>query len=272
LIGLVVAAVAIESSIKQQAAFVLAVPLAICAIPILDSVAALVRRVTTGQSVFTADRGHLHHALLLRGWSVNKTVLIIVGLSALTCGGALISYFSNNDFFAFAVAVGVFLTLAVARIFGHTEAALVAQRSVSLGRKLMSRGVRRPAPEMESAVQLQGRRKWQTLWTALREAAPNYNLASMTLQISIPHLHESFFATWKRDDSEAISDAWRTTLPLMLDKRCIGKLSLVGSTAGEQALVDMQQLLDFLESLHGEIARIVAGDEQPVGKQAAEVA
>jgi len=42
LIGLVVAAVAIESSVKQQTAFLLAVPLAICAIPILDAGAALV--------------------------------------------------------------------------------------------------------------------------------------------------------------------------------------------------------------------------------------
>jgi UDP-GlcNAc:undecaprenyl-phosphate GlcNAc-1-phosphate transferase len=81
LIGLIVAAVAIESSIKHQAAFALAVPVAICAIPILDAAAALVRRVTTGQSVFTPDRGHLHHVLLLRGWSVGQTVVFIAGLA-----------------------------------------------------------------------------------------------------------------------------------------------------------------------------------------------
>lgn len=272
LIGLVVAAVAIDSSIKQQAAFVLAVPLAICAIPILDAAAALVRRVTTGQSVFTADRGHLHHALLLRGWSVNKTVLIMSGLATLTCGGALISYFTNNDFFALAIAVGVFLALAFARIFGHAEAALVAKRSLSLGRKLLSRGVRRPAPAMESAVQLQGRREWQTLWTGLREAAPRYNVAGLTLQISIPQLHESFYANWKCHDTELGSDAWRVTLPLTLEDRTVGRLLLVGSTSGPQALADMQQLFDFLEPLHGEIVRIVSGDQELAEKEPAQVA
>jgi UDP-GlcNAc:undecaprenyl-phosphate GlcNAc-1-phosphate transferase len=267
LIGLIVAAVAIDSSIKQEAAFVLAVPLAICAIPILDAGAALVRRITTGQSVFTADRGHLHHALLLRGWSVNKTVLIIVGLTTLTCASALVSYYTNNDLFALAVALGVIFTLAIARVFGHAEAALVAKQSLSLGRKIVSRGVRRPAPELESTVQLQGSRKWQTLWLALREAAPTYNLAGLTLQISIPSLHESFFASWKRNDFDVAGDGWRATLPLMLDDRSIGKLSIVGGSAGAQAVVDMQQLLEFLDSLHGDIASIVSGDEKPIAAE-----
>ena len=270
LIGLVVAAVAIESSVKQQAAFVLAVPLAICAIPILDAAAALVRRVTTGQSVFAADRGHLHHALLLRGWSVNKTVMIIAGLTTLTCAGALVSFFTKNDFCALAVAIAVFLTLAVARVFGHAEAALVAKQSMSWGRKLVSRGARRPEPERESAVQLQGRREWQTIWAALREAAPRYNVASLTLQISIPHLHESFYANWKCNDTVAVSNAWRVTLPLTLENRLVGKLSLIGSTSGQQAVADMQQLFDFLEPLHAEIARIVVGEESLIEEDSVE--
>jgi UDP-GlcNAc:undecaprenyl-phosphate GlcNAc-1-phosphate transferase len=262
LIGLVVAAVAIDSSIKQQAACVLAVPLAICAIPILDAAAALVRRITTGQSVFTPDRGHLHHALLLRGWSVNKTVLIIAGLTALTCGGALISIFTSNDFAALAIAIGVFLVLAFTRIFGHVETALVASRSMSLARRLISQGVRRSGPEVESSVQLQGRREWQNLWIALREVMPRYNVAGLTLQISIPHLHESFFADWTCKYTKVSGDVWRVTIPLSLDDRPIGKLSLIGSSAGRQALTDMQQSLDFLETLHGEIARIASGEGQ----------
>jgi UDP-GlcNAc:undecaprenyl-phosphate GlcNAc-1-phosphate transferase len=262
LIGLVVAAVAIDSSIKQQAACVLAVPLAICAIPILDAVAALIRRITTGQSVFTPDRGHLHHALLLRGWSVNRTVMIIAGLAALTCGGALISFFTNHDFVAMGVAIGVFMTLAIGRVFGHVVASLVTSRSISMARKLILQGVRRRAGETESAVQLQGHRKWNSLWAALREAAPRYDLAGMTLQIGIPQLHESFFATWKRQDIESLSDTWRATLPLTFDERPIGKLSVIGSSSGKRALADMHHFIDFLESLHDEIVRIATSEDE----------
>jgi UDP-GlcNAc:undecaprenyl-phosphate GlcNAc-1-phosphate transferase len=261
LMGLVVAAVAIDCSIKQQAAFVLSVPVAICAIPILDAAAALVRRVTTGQSVFAADRGHLHHALMLRGWSVGQTVAFIASLTALTSAGALMSYFTGNDIYALAITGGVFVTLAAARVFGHTEAVLVASRSRSLVRGLILRSVRRPALETESSVQLQGTRKWQTVWNALRESAPLYNVAGITLQVNIPRLHESFFATWKRNDATHGDDTWRMTIPLAYEDQHIGKLSLVGATGGGQALADMQQLLDYLEPLDGEIAQIVAGDE-----------
>ncbi|MEX0642902.1 MAG: MraY family glycosyltransferase [Pirellulales bacterium] len=261
LIGLVVAAVAVDSSIKQQAAFALAVPLAICAIPILDVGAALVRRVTTGQSVFTADRGHLHHALLLRGWSVGKTVAFIVALSSLTSAGALASYFTDNDLFALLVSVGVVGTLAVARVFGHAEAALIASHSRSLVRGIVPRRVRGNAHEAEHSVQLQGTRKWQKVWTALREAAPSYNVAGLTLHVSIPHLHESFYANWKRNDAPAADDAWRIVFPLVLESRPIGKLTVLGGAADRQALLDMQQLLEFLETFEDEIAQIVAETE-----------
>jgi UDP-GlcNAc:undecaprenyl-phosphate GlcNAc-1-phosphate transferase len=265
LIGLVVAAVAIDCSIKQQAAFVLSVPIAICAIPILDATAALVRRVTTGQSVFAPDRGHLHHALLLRGWSVGGTVAFISGLAALTSCAALFSYFTNNDVYALAVTGGVFVTLAAARIFGHTEAALLASHSRSFVRGLVLRGA--SGEDTERSVQLQGKLKWQRIWTALREAAPLYNVAGLTLQVSIPQLHESFYATWKRNDSAAAGDdVWRVSLPLALDEKPIGKLTLVGAAAGRQALADMQQMLDYLDSLDAEIADVVAENE-PVDRQ-----
>jgi UDP-GlcNAc:undecaprenyl-phosphate GlcNAc-1-phosphate transferase len=263
LIGLIVAAVAIESSIKQQAAVALSVPVALCAIPILDAAAALVRRVTTGQSVFTPDRGHLHHALLLRGWSVGKTVAFISGLAALTSAAALASYFTGNDLYALSVTGGVFVTLAAARVFGHTEATLIASRSRSLLRRMILHGVRRADPVVESSVQLQGTRKWQKVWAALREAAPLYNVTGLTLQINIPQLHESFYATWKRNEAATSDDAWRMTVPLMLEERPVGKLSLAGAAAGRHALADMQLLLDYLESLDEEIAIIAAGDAQP---------
>lgn len=261
LIGLVVAAIAIDCSLKQQAAFVLAVPLALCAVPILDAAVALLRRVITGQSVFAADRGHLHHALMLRGWSVNKTVMIITGLAALTCGGALVSFFTNNDVFALAVAGGVFATLALARVFGHAEAALLASRSMSLARSLLPHSARRPAREMESAVQLQGDRKWHKLWTALREMAPVYNLTGLRLQIGAPHLHESFFANWTSDESVAKGDNWRVVLPLEFEEQPIGKLTITGSPDGTEALSDMRQILDSLEPLHAQIAALVNGEK-----------
>ena len=100
----------------------------------------------------------------------------------------------------------------------------------------------------------------QNLWTALREAAPVYNLAGLTLHVSIPRLHESFYANWKRRNAPVVDDAWRMTLPLTLRGQVIGKLQLWGGSAGQQALVDMRQLFDFLESLDAEIETMADDD------------
>jgi UDP-GlcNAc:undecaprenyl-phosphate GlcNAc-1-phosphate transferase len=257
LIGWLVAAVAIRSSIKEQAAVALAVPIAICAIPILDAAAALVRRVTTGQSVFTADRGHLHHALLLRGWTVGQTAATAAGLTAITCLGAIASYFTGSEAFAILSLAGVVLALAAARIFGHAEIALLATHVRSLGFGALRR--LRPADAGESSdqvVQLQGRRQWNLIWSALREAATVHDLVSVRLNINIPHLHESFYASWKASEGAADDDVWRIAMPLHVAGRPVGRLLIAGH-AGKDNLSAIQQALDYLEPIEAEMTRLV---------------
>lgn len=53
------------------------------AIPLLDTVTIMIRRIARGTSPFAADREHLHHILMLAGFGVNRAVLIILGLQAL---------------------------------------------------------------------------------------------------------------------------------------------------------------------------------------------
>ncbi|RIK73819.1 MAG: hypothetical protein DCC67_17410, partial [Planctomycetota bacterium] len=208
LIGWIVAAVAIRCTIKEQAAVALTVPAAICAIPILDSLAAIIRRITTGQSVFTADRGHLHHALMLRGWTVGQTAAVAAGLTAITCAGAVVSFFTGYDAFALAASIGVFAALAGAGVFGHAEVALIAAHVKTTLQRLRAavRPAGRDAAEHAGqAVQLQGRCPWNVLWASLRRTAQSHRLAGMRLVVNIPHLHESFFASWKRPHSR-VSD------------------------------------------------------------------
>ena len=52
-------------------------------LPIMDTVAIMTRRVLRGRSPFSPDREHFHHILLVAGFSVRGTVLIILGISLL---------------------------------------------------------------------------------------------------------------------------------------------------------------------------------------------
>ena len=55
----------------------LIIPLLILAIPILDTIFAIIRRLLKGESIAKADKFHIHHQLLNRNFSQTSTVLII---------------------------------------------------------------------------------------------------------------------------------------------------------------------------------------------------
>lgn len=61
----------------------LIIPLLILAIPILDTLFAIIRRVLKGESISTPDKFHIHHQLLNRKFSQRATVLIIYGVNLL---------------------------------------------------------------------------------------------------------------------------------------------------------------------------------------------
>jgi len=67
--GLVIASLAILAKAK------ITVSVLIILIPFLDAFFTVTRRVIGGKSPFKGDRGHLHHILLDRGWSVSKVAL-----------------------------------------------------------------------------------------------------------------------------------------------------------------------------------------------------
>jgi UDP-GlcNAc:undecaprenyl-phosphate GlcNAc-1-phosphate transferase len=57
-----------------------AVALLVLGVPIIDTFWIIVRRLATGHSPFTPDRGHIHHRLLDLGLSHARTVLVIYGI------------------------------------------------------------------------------------------------------------------------------------------------------------------------------------------------
>ncbi len=82
-LGFMMAVISIEGVMKSVATIAIVVPIIILGVPIFDTTFAIFRRLLSGQSVATADKGHLHHRLLDRGFSQKKTVLILYGVSAL---------------------------------------------------------------------------------------------------------------------------------------------------------------------------------------------
>lgn len=82
-LGFMLAAISIEGVMKSVATIAMIVPIIILGVPIFDTTFAIFRRLISGKSIMAADKGHLHHRLLARGYSQKKTVLILYGISGL---------------------------------------------------------------------------------------------------------------------------------------------------------------------------------------------
>ena len=73
------------------------VPLVILAVPLLDVVLAIFRRVRRGRPVTHADKEHIHHRLMDFGHSHRQAVLLMYLWSALISGGALaVAYWTGG--------------------------------------------------------------------------------------------------------------------------------------------------------------------------------
>lgn len=81
-LGYIISAVSVMGNMKTAAAAILIVPLIALAVPITDTILAIVRRKSSGVPIFSPDKNHLHHRLLAKGLSQKQVVLVMYALTA----------------------------------------------------------------------------------------------------------------------------------------------------------------------------------------------
>ena len=84
-LGFSLAVISILGVAKTYTAIVIVAPLIVLALPVFDTLLAIVRRVITGKSIkaiVMPDKGHLHHRLMKKGYTQKQAVLILYGISA----------------------------------------------------------------------------------------------------------------------------------------------------------------------------------------------
>jgi UDP-GlcNAc:undecaprenyl-phosphate GlcNAc-1-phosphate transferase len=226
-IGLTVGVLAIQGSLKGPATVALAAPTALLILPIFDTTAAILRRKLTGRSIYTTDRGHLHHCLLRRGLTVHWALLVVALCCLVTVAGTLASLFFKNEMVALLSAAVVVVMLIVTRSFGHAELRLVAQKARGLFRSLLDRPSRGSVRELK--VHLQGSLAWQEVWLRLIDRSDELNLCRVRLDVNAPAINEGYHASWARggEITEAGS-LWRAEMPLTVLGKTIGRMVVAG--------------------------------------------
>ncbi len=229
LIGFVLAALAIRSTFKQNTAYAFIAPIALLAIPFIDTAAAIIRRRLTGRSIFAVDRGHLHHSLMKRGYSPRTSLLWVGLLCTTTAAGAVASLVFQQAEFAMASVALAMIVMVCCKVFGVAEYQLVSRKATLLAKSFLQ--INRETPDIiQSSIHVQGNHDWQNEWERLSQFADDSNLVELTMDANAPWRHESFHATRRRSDvPKGGNHEWCCEIPLVAEGRVFGRIEFLGN-------------------------------------------
>lgn len=111
-LGFMLATMSIQGMFKFYAVISFAVPFLILGLPIFDTAFAITRRVLSGRSPMSPDRGHVHHRLMDMGFNQKQSVAILYAISA-TLGLAAVVLTSRGEIKAMVLVLAVITAIAV---------------------------------------------------------------------------------------------------------------------------------------------------------------
>ena len=256
LIGLMIGSLVITGSCKTAGTVLLAAPLAVCTIPILDCGAAILRRKLTGRSIYVVDHGHLHHRLMARLGS-NRRVLAWVGAICLvTCLAGLASVFLKHDLVAVLTCTAVVVVLIVTDIFGRMEARLLVQRLFHAGASIVRPVSRNGNVSRNTISRLQGTADWEHLWEDISEATEQLEIDEVALDVHLPMHGESFSATMRPDRRNHPDRRWQLSTPITVGDQVIGKISFAAPYEIISSLEDMERALTLVDQVQDRVPTI----------------
>ena len=155
---------------SQKSATVLGVtaPLLALAIPLLDSMLAIVRRFICRKPIFTADRGHLHHKLLDKGLTVRQAALLLYAVSLIFAVLSLLSSVIHDSYAGVVLVLFGAVTWIGVQSLGYVEISMA-------GRLLIGGGFRRMIVGQllirQFEAQLRAAQETEDVWCVVRDTA-----------------------------------------------------------------------------------------------------
>jgi UDP-GlcNAc:undecaprenyl-phosphate GlcNAc-1-phosphate transferase len=233
-------------------------------IPAFDTAAAIVRRKLTGRSIYTTDRGHLHHCLLGRGFSARSAWFWISVSCLCTAAGAVASVSFNNELYAIVTALAVVGVYIITRLFGFAELMLVKNSLVTGVVSLLQ--LPSSSRVHHTEIHLQGSADWGELWAKLTERAGILNLRMIRLDVNAPAIYEGYHALWHHPHGNQAEgpDLWRAEIPLSVQGKASGRLEVVGERGLQPVWAQIATMMKFAERLEAAVATLSSKVEPAV--------
>ncbi len=167
-LGYVMAVTSVQTSTKGPTTVAMVVPILALGLPIMDTLLAMLRRFLRGQSMFSADKEHIHHRLVALGLSQRSAVLVLYSVSLVLGVAAVAMTVSNGPESAGVLLITLLLVVAFMRALGYFRVqGLRSHMQVRRHNIELRRAVRkacRPLEDSSSSQEL-----WQRLVDACRQ-------------------------------------------------------------------------------------------------------
>jgi UDP-N-acetylmuramyl pentapeptide phosphotransferase/UDP-N-acetylglucosamine-1-phosphate transferase len=199
-LGFILATTSVMCSMKSYAIVGLALPLLALGVPVLDMFFSILRRLTERRSIFSPDRGHIHHRLLDHGFKQRKAVLLIYVITLLAAGlGTMMTL--TKGIGALVIFFGVLILLVT--VF-RSVGAVRFREAVSILRKNLhlSQTVRETRRSFEHAqLQMREARTIEEWWAAICSAGEKMDFVWLSLTQKSPGDLTNTFV-WRNSNKE----------------------------------------------------------------------
>lgn len=151
-LGFVLAATSLAGAPKASTAVSLLVPVVALGVPIFDTLFAMVRRFLERRSIFSPDRGHIHHRLLDMGVTHRRAVLIIYGVSIVFTVSAIAISLGRDWQIGVALLAASVALVGLVRFVGYFEYLHARRRQKTRLRSEDIERLRRALPDFNHTV------------------------------------------------------------------------------------------------------------------------
>ena len=203
-IGFMLGSFCLVWSHHSRSLFSLAAPLMVLVLPLLDSALAIARRYLRAVPIFQADRGHIHHMVLARGFKTRHATLLLYAACAVAASLALLQSFAIQYLHIAIFAVFAVLVCVGVHYLGYVELGAISRAFV---RRDMMRAVRDQIYLEDLERHLVTLRSLDECWATIVEVCERLQFAFIEM-----YFQEEFYeATLRPDDADC---DWTMTVPL----------------------------------------------------------
>lgn len=274
-LGFMLSAVSLAGMQKSTTLVAVAIPIVSFGLPLLDTVLSVARRFLNGQPLFRADREHIHHKLLKRGFTHKQAVVMLYGVSAgLGLMSLLLLYPQGAAFGIVLTVIGIGVFFGVQHLGYHEFAELgrAAKRTVDQKQIIVNNlSIRRATEELASADDL------VTLASILESAFDSNEFDGFDLSFRpSSRQHASLPAPFVRAYEGGYRLEWHKPTATSTGPRWQLSLDLVGTSLGRNASFTVyrgqtsRHLLFDINLLTGEFQTVLAAALDRVLDEASE--